>query len=192
MDRDRTKQEFAEALEAMMGETPLEKVRVSKLCERVGVQRALFYYHFCDKYDLVAWIFIRDLRLSMGKGDAETNLRNVMATALTRMWSRREFYRRAFEDRGQNSIESYIHRFDVELGTETVLRATGAESLTPRQQFLIKSSSYGSIFCVVEWLKGQLEASPEDFAAWVIEGMPAFLREAYEMAFSGAEVRYRR
>ena len=52
-----TKGMFADELEAMMERMPLSKVRVRDLCERCGVERRVFYYHFKDKYDLVAWMF---------------------------------------------------------------------------------------------------------------------------------------
>ena len=183
MDRNRTKRMFAEELERMVAQMPFEDVRVSKLCERCDVQRALFYYHFSDKYDLIAWIFIQDLRMSMAADDSNGSIVDVMAGALGRMWNRRGFYKRVFEDRGQNSIEQYIQRFDVQLNARIVAQATGA-SPSPRELFLIKSSSYGSIFCSVEWLRGDIEATPLEVAQWVYEGMPDFLQQAYVKSFS--------
>ena len=37
----------------------IEKIRVTEIYARAGVERPTFYYHFKDKYDLVAWIFFR-------------------------------------------------------------------------------------------------------------------------------------
>ena len=54
MFKNRTKKLFATELERMLTEMPLSKVRVKDLCERCGAQRQAFYYHFQDKYDLVA------------------------------------------------------------------------------------------------------------------------------------------
>ena len=58
--RNYTKRLFAEALTDMMRTTPLEKIRVKDLCDRCGAQRQSFYYHFRDKYDLVAYIYSAD------------------------------------------------------------------------------------------------------------------------------------
>ena len=52
--KDRTKIMFAEELENMLKDIPLEKVRVAKLCERCGATPPTFYYYFHDKYELVA------------------------------------------------------------------------------------------------------------------------------------------
>lgn len=97
-----TKGMFADELEAMMERMPLSKVRVRDLCERCGVERRVFYYHFKDKYDLVAWMFERDYS-SAADGNAPYSV-ELYAEAHRRLWSRRAFYRRAFEEDSQNSI----------------------------------------------------------------------------------------
>ncbi len=181
MFKDRTKRLFAAELEAMLKEMPLSKVRVNALCERCGAQRQAFYYHFRDKYDLVAWIFEQDFRA--GAEDAGcTGYREQTAAALARMWERRDFYRTAFADKSQNSIERHIQDFDVAMSSRFVLRHSGAKQLSAQRLFDIKSHSYGSIGCTVEWLRGELDTTPEKLAAWECERMPAFLLAAYDAA----------
>ncbi len=36
------------------------------LCEKSGADRDTFYYHFRDKYELVAWIYASSAEESMG------------------------------------------------------------------------------------------------------------------------------
>lgn len=181
MFKDRTKRLFAAELEAMLKEMPLSKVRVNELCDRCGAQRQAFYYHFRDKYDLVAWIFEQDFRA--GAEDAGcAGYREQTAAALARMWKRRDFYRTAFADKSQNSIERHIQEFDVEMSTSVVLRHSGAKELSAQRLFDIKSHSYGSIGCTIEWLRGELDTTPEKLAAWECERMPAFLLAAYDAA----------
>ena len=58
--KDRTKAMFADELEKMLEEMPLEKVRVLDICRRCEATPPTFYYHFHDKYELVAWIFLKE------------------------------------------------------------------------------------------------------------------------------------
>lgn len=146
--------------------------------------RQVFYYHFQDKYDLVAWIFQRDYQSGVEEvGNA--GYKAQAAAALVRMRARQDFYRKAFADRSQNSIERHIQDFDVDMGVSLVKRHLGAKELTKQQMFDIKSNSYGSIGCTVEWLWGEIDATPEQLAAWEFEHMPKFLRDAYEDAARG-------
>ena len=61
----------------------------------------------------------------------------------------------------------------------------GAKKLTDQQLFEIKSHSYGSIGCTVEWLWGELAATPEQLAAWECKRMPAFMLDALNAAARG-------
>jgi len=90
-----TKRMFAVELEVMMAAMPLSKVRVAELCARCGVERRVFYYHFKDKYDLVAWMFEQDRAAAAATCGPYT--REFYAEAHRLLWDRRDFYRRAFE-----------------------------------------------------------------------------------------------
>lgn len=57
---DRTKLWIAEKMKKIMATKPLDKIRVTEICREAEIERPTFYYHFKDKYDLVAWIFFHD------------------------------------------------------------------------------------------------------------------------------------
>lgn len=188
MLKDRTKKMLAAELEAMMQKMPLAKVRVNDLCERCDVQRQVFYYHFRDKYDLVAWIFEQDYQ--MGLEDAGTQgTQAQIAGALKHIWERRRFYRTAFADRSQNSIENYIQEFDVAMGVDLAKRYLGVSELSETQLTEIKHNSYGAIGCTVEWVKGDLKLTAEQLAALEIARMPKYLSEAYAQAAATGDQR---
>ena len=52
-DSNITKKALAAALKELMEEMPFEKIGIGDICERCGMHRKSFYYHFKDKYDLV-------------------------------------------------------------------------------------------------------------------------------------------
>ncbi len=54
-DSNITKQALATSLRELMEEVPFDKINVAQICERCGMNRKSFYYHFKDKYDLVNW-----------------------------------------------------------------------------------------------------------------------------------------
>lgn len=173
-----TKRMFADELERMMESVPLAKVRVKDLCARCGVERRVFYYHFRDKYDLIAWIFDQDYRAATESASAIFT-EDHLAAANRRLWARRDFYRRAFEDDSQNSIGRYLQEFDVEMNERTVKRHFGITELSGVQSFAVRHYSYGNINCTLEWLQGKIDATPQQMAVYELACMPAFLRESY-------------
>lgn len=178
-----TKRMFADEVEAMMRDVPLSKVRVAQLCARCGVERRVFYYHFKDKYDLIAWMFEQDRLAAAEAGAPYTE--GFYAEAHRRLWARRDFYRRAFEEDSQNSIYKYILQFSIEANEAALKRHFGVPALSRERAFEARHFAYGNVGCVVSWLRGSLVATPSQLAASMFACLPACLREAYASQDAG-------
>lgn len=174
--KDRTKIMFADALEEMLKEMPLNKVRVAKLCERCGATTPTFYYYFHDKYELVAWMFLQDFSGEFGDTTPGYSP-DVLNQATIRFSKRRNFYQKAFDDRSQNSIAEYLISFNLQLSRDAVKYHTGKD-LTDDQVFAVKYHIYGisGMFC--EWLFGK-DMTAEYLNASLYERTPDFLKEAF-------------
>ena len=173
-----TKRMFADELESMMARMPLSKVRVADLCARCGVERRVFYYHFKDKYDLVAWMFEQDRAAAAETCGPYT--REFYAEAHRRLWARRDFYRRAFEEDAQNSSERYLLQFSTEANEAALKRHLGVTKLSRERAFEARHFAHGNVGCVIDWLRGTIDATPSQLATCMFACMPAILREAYD------------
>jgi AcrR family transcriptional regulator len=180
-----TKRMFADELEAMMAAMPLSKVRVAELCTRCGVERRVFYYHFKDKYDLVAWMFEQDRTAAATTCQPYTQA--FYAEAHRLLWDRRDFYRRAFEEDAQNSIERYLLQFSVEANEAALKRHLGVTKLAREYAFEARHFAHGNVGCVIDWLRGELQATPKQLAASMFACMPAVLHDAYGELVAHAE-----
>ena len=173
-----TKRMFACELEAMMERLPLSKVRVADLCARCEVERRVFYYHFKDKYDLVAWMFEQDRDAAAATCKPYTQ--EFYAEAHRLLWARRSFYRRAFEEDVQNSIERYLLQFSFEANEAALRRYLGVKKLSLEHAFQARHFAHGNVGCVIDWLRGELTATPQQLAASMFACMPATLHDAYD------------
>jgi len=173
-----TKGMFADALESMMERMPLSKVHVADLCAQCNVERRVFYYHFKDKYDLVAWMFERDYASA---ADGQTPYSEALyAESHKRLWERRAFYRRAFEEDSQNSIWRYLLQFSVEANEWALKRYLGVATLSQEHAFIARHFAHGNIGCLVDWLQGSISATPMQLTSYMFGCMPTVLRNAYE------------
>ena len=59
-----TKRALTSAFKELMVEMPFSKITVSMICERCGMNRKSFYYHFKDKEDLINSILDIEYRLN--------------------------------------------------------------------------------------------------------------------------------
>ena len=174
--KDRTKRMFAEALEEVLQTTPLDKVRVSRLCEYCGTTTPTFYYYFHDKYELVAWIFLKDFSYAVGDKAPEYSP-EVLNTVTRQLEKRRFFYQKAFTDSSQNSISEYTQAFNLQIAADAVKYRTG-EELTEDELFAVKYHTYGVMGMFREWLFDE-DMSLEELNERCFERTPDFLKAAF-------------
>ncbi len=182
-----TKRMFANELESMMERMPLSKVRVADLCARCGVERRVFYYHFQDKYDLVAWIFEQD-RLAAAKTCSPYS-EEFYVEAHRNLWARRDFYRRAFEEDVQNSIQRYLLKFSIEANVAVLKQYLGVAKIAREYDFEARHFAHGNVGCVMDWLRGEINANPTQLAMSMFSVIPPVLRDAYASQANKAEKR---
>ena len=174
--KDRTKLMFAEALEELMKTLPLERVRVSHLCERCGATPPTFYYYFHDKYELVAWMFLQDLSEAVGNGLRDYSP-EILNDVSSRIEKRRAFYQKAFTDQSQNNIGKYMQAFNTQLAADALQKHTGQE-LSADQLFAIRYHVYGIMGMFREWLFDE-QMTFEYLNQRLFERTPNFLKEAF-------------
>ena len=94
-------------MKGLMTEKPFAKISVGDICERCGMNRKSFYYHFKDKYDLVNWIFQTEF-LEMLNLQKYSNGWELLSDICAYFYSQRDFYTNALQIEGQNSFKDYF------------------------------------------------------------------------------------
>ena len=89
---ERTKLWIADSLRKLLSRKSIDKVRVTEICKEAEIERPTFYYHFKDKYDLMAWMIFQSAY------DTDVLDLDSAAKALDRMKKDCIFYKRAYED----------------------------------------------------------------------------------------------
>lgn len=170
---DRTKIWIADKMKELMKKKPISRIRVSEICEAAGIDRSTFYYHFKDKYALVAWIFYSSAR-GVNVADLDT-----AAGHMRQMKTDLQFYRRAFEDTSQNALWQYILEFFVEENTAAVKAALGIDELDEELTFDIRFYCYGAVGMTREWILQDRSASADDIVRMTFAVMPPALKKIY-------------
>lgn len=95
-----TRQHIANTLQTMMRSTSFSRITVASLCNACYISRKTFYYHFRDKFDLLAWIFQQECANVMVKETYPTfwDFYHALASYLD---SNRSFYKSVFSGDGR-------------------------------------------------------------------------------------------
>jgi len=106
-DSSITKRALAAAMKQLMSEMPFDKINIVHICERCGMNRKSFYYHFRDKYDLVNWIYDTEF-IALASKKAYPSGWDFLTDLCQYLYTERTFYRRALKIKGQNSFSDHF------------------------------------------------------------------------------------
>ena len=170
---DRTKLWIAENMKKLMEKKSIEKIRVTELCRLADITPPTFYYHFRDKYDLVAWIFYCDA--------FETDVLDLKqaAAGLRKMKQEYLFYKRAYEDSSQNALWSYMLEYFTDRHLALAKDRLGTDVLDEQLRFSIRHYCCGSVGMTREWLLHDNITPAETAVEMMFRSMPENMRQIF-------------
>ena len=170
---ERTKLWIAETMKKLLISKSIDKIRVTEICRAAEIERPTFYYHFQDKYDLVAWIFFQNVEV--------TDVLSVESAAksMNRMREDMLFYRRAFEDSSQNALWQYMLEYFVDRYTRLAEERSGSPTLDTQTRYSIRLYCYGAIGMTREWILKDNITPGEVIVQMMFASMPERLRQIY-------------
>ena len=170
---ERTKLWIADKMKNLMKQKPIDKIRITEICKVAEIERTTFYYHFKDKYDLVAWIFFQD-----AEGTNIIDVRDA-AAGLNKMKQDILFYKRAYEDTSQNALWQYMLEYFVTAYSELAKKMTTSDTLNTELLFSIRLYCYGSVGMTKEWVLRDNITSAETLVRMMFNSMPEQLKKIY-------------
>lgn len=161
---DLTKTAIAESLRELMGEMPLSAVTVREITQRCGINRNTFYYHFRDKYDVINWVFHREveevLQPDVQPRDWGENLIRIGRCLM----EHKAFYRSALKEVGQNSFTLCLLEYCMGLVAELLRQADPAGAIPEGDiHFISQFYALALIGSVAKWARDGMNSDPERF-----------------------------
>jgi len=170
---ERTKIWIADSLRKLLSRKSIDKVRVTEICKEAEIERPTFYYHFKDKYDLMAWM-ICDSAYDTDILDLDS-----AAKALDQMKKDIIFYRRAYEDNSQAPMWQYMLEYFVNRYTQLAIGITGEDILSPGIKYSIRLYCYGTLGMTREWVLNDNITPARTAAAMMYDAMPENLKDIF-------------
>lgn len=162
-DSNITKQALAAALKELMQEFPFEKINVAHICEKCGMNRKSFYYHFKDKYELVNWIFDTGfIEVATSSTHIVTgNERWAFIECVSEyFYADKEFYRKALRIKGQNSFEEHFREYIFPILKNRLVELLGKKEV---DDFVVDFLSDAVVCAIERWLLDKKCMEPKQF-----------------------------
>ncbi len=170
---ERTKLWIADTMKSLMAKKPVDKIRVTEICRLAEITKPTFYYHFRDKYDLIAWIFMRS---ALG-----TDILSVKSAAAGMKQMRQDFlfYKRAYEDTSQNALWQYMLEYFASRYVQEAKKRLSPEPLSAQLSYSIRLYCYGCIGMTREWLLKDNITPAETIVEMMFASMPESLKSLF-------------
>ncbi len=175
---ERTKHLLANTLMDMAKDTPIQKIQVKDICSACHVERTTFYYHFHDKYELIAWIFSQFYEREAARADSP-NSKAMITRMLQHLENHRDFFLNALEDPSQNNLRQYMLDFYIEYERKAVCRYLMITELDEKTDYILRHYSFGCMGNTIDWLLGKTHYTPERLAQYQYQAMPDVLKLAW-------------
>ena len=168
-----TKMWIANKMQEIMKHKPISKIRVTEICRAAEIERPTFYYHFKDKYDLVAWMFYTE---AYG-----TDIISVASAAagMNKMKQQILFYKRAYEDASQNALWRYMLEYFAKRYTELAKEKLGTDILDSQLAYSIRFYCMGAVGMTQEWVLNDNITSAETVVQMMFNSMPENLHQIF-------------
>jgi AcrR family transcriptional regulator len=176
----RTRKLLQRALLEAASEKGFAHVTVSDIAERAMVNRATFYRHYEDKYDLLAH-YIRELSELIESDEGKTSSDNSLAQSpdmppglvnlLRHIQANADFYRVMLGSQGDPSFCAQSFRNYIEQGFRRKLSSQPAQS-DPSRPPIDLTVSYilgAGVSAIVWWLENDRPCLPEQMAVWLYQ-----------------------
>ncbi len=170
---ERTKIWIAETVKKLLVQKSIEEIRVTEICRAAEIERPTFYYHFRDKYELMAWIFFQ-----AAEGTNPLDVGSA-ANSMNEMRKNYVFFKRAYEDKSQNPMWAYIHEYFVEKYSDLAKEKLGVDTLDTQTQFSVRLYCYGTLGMTREWLLNDNITPAKTVVQMMFNSMPVLLRRIY-------------
>lgn len=173
--QERTKKWIASAFLELADLVPPGKITVKMLCERAGVNRSTFYYHFDSIQVLIHWIYHEEVNEPVLKRIREEKAyTEISVLALTRIYERRSFWKKVLRLKTADEFTAFMLRDTKEnwrLLIAALLSDQGQsmEDLPHEKQLALEYIA--EYYCAAHfhvtllWMRQGMEPAPGEIAA---------------------------
>lgn len=160
------------ALNSLMNETPIDKIKVAHLCKRAGVSRTTFYDYFDNIYNVATWAWDRILDDSLYHIGTTYTLSAAHEQFFEKILEGKRFYIRAFRSHDYNSIMHYGYRAMAEWYLHQIPEKLNRD-LTEEERMVISLFTAGAAHHTASWVQGGMNETPRFMACSFAAAAPS-------------------
>ncbi|MCR5704877.1 MAG: TetR/AcrR family transcriptional regulator C-terminal domain-containing protein [Eubacterium sp.] len=159
-----TKKALAQSLKNLGAKKILDKITVADITDDCGVNRQTFYYHFTDKYELLAWIYTQDLFIPLTADLSFDNWPEKILELLKYMKSEKKFIINTIKS-SNNFFAEYLEKVLIELFNKAIADFDLYNNLDDESRSVYaRFFTYGLCGVIVDWAMEGMKQDEQELA----------------------------
>ena len=164
-----TKRVLKESLFELLREKPAARISVKELCEKADINRATFYAHFSDVYDMLSGIeneLYEAIRSSLEKGWKSNSITELLTGICTDIKQNGAVFQALLSENGDKDFLNrvlYVAQDKCVSDWKTLAPTADLSELDKIYSFF----SHGSAAVILSWVQTGMEESPAEIASFI-------------------------
>ncbi len=174
MKRKTTKEILAESFLELAETKRIDKISIIDIVENCVVTKPTFYRYFKDKYDLMAWIYVRESQKNVDRiGTSGYVWRDTLLDGLRFYEKNRKFMVNALKHTsGRDAFIEQINRADIGYIIAEIKNKLGTDTISDELNAVVRIYCYGTGQFLCDWLMDSKPASCETVARVMEASIP--------------------
>lgn len=164
-----TKMVLKRSLLETIHEKPVSKITVKEICEKADINRATFYSHFNDVYDMLDQIeneLYETIKRTLDKGWRANSLAELLTGVCTDIKLNEDICKAILSDNGDKDFLNralFVAQDKCVSDWKTAAPEADTETLEKTYTFF----SHGSAAIILSWVRGGMKESPAEIASFI-------------------------
>lgn len=163
---DLTKKALALSLKNLLQEESISKVTIGKLCERAGVRRQTFYYHFSDLPELIEWICYTEAEEVLSRKNDYKSWEEGFLSVFKLAEKEKPFIMNIYHGVSKDTLQRYLYNLTFPLlkrVVDEVAKSLGIRDVTESDKgFVERFYTIAFVDVMMEWVARNMSEAPED------------------------------
>ena len=178
MKRITTKELLASSFLELSEKKPINKITIANIVENCELTQPTFYRHFKDKYDMMIWIYVKEIGKSFKKiGTDKHEWKDTIIDGVVYFTENKKFLINALKH--TSGIDSFLwqmSKMNIEFMENEIKKEMHTKECPKDLSILIKIYCYGTIQFLCEWLTEDIPLDPNELASLLEKSIPEDLK----------------
>ncbi|MBQ8700300.1 MAG: TetR/AcrR family transcriptional regulator C-terminal domain-containing protein [Acidaminococcaceae bacterium] len=175
--RQTTKEVLAASIMELAKTKSVDKISVKEIVKNCGLTATTFYNHFQDKYQLLAWIYNRNIEELLADTKSPINWQAALIAFCTPLQENRAFYKNVLKNTaGQTSFRYQTNDYAIALWMEYIRKREGWQEVPDEISFYFRFYMRALSEAINDWFLDGEKMPVEELAARIDVAMPEPLK----------------